>query len=132
MVLKPNMAIAGKKNAKRAGVEEVAEKTVRVLKNCVPAAVPGIAFLVGRTKRRAGDRPSRRHEQVRQSAVDAHVLLRPRAAARAADGLEGQSGECRRRSARVFHRAKMNGLAALGHGKRTWRKKQPDMAKGAS
>jgi len=47
MVLKPNMAISGKKNAKRAGVEEVAEKTVRMLKNCVPGAVPGIAFLSG-------------------------------------------------------------------------------------
>src|SRR6202163_2096952 len=47
MVLKPNMTIAGKKNAKRAGVDEVAEKTVRLLKACVPAAVPGIAFLSG-------------------------------------------------------------------------------------
>src|SRR5664279_2392582 len=47
MVLKPNMAISGKKNGKRAGIEEVAEKTVRMLKNCVPGAVPGIAFLSG-------------------------------------------------------------------------------------
>jgi fructose-bisphosphate aldolase, class I len=47
MVLKPNMAIAGKKAAHRAGVEEVAEKTIRLLKSCVPAAVPGIAFLSG-------------------------------------------------------------------------------------
>jgi fructose-bisphosphate aldolase, class I len=47
MVLKPNMAVAGKKSAKKAGVEEVAEKTVRLLKSCVPAAVPGIAFLSG-------------------------------------------------------------------------------------
>jgi fructose-bisphosphate aldolase, class I len=47
MVLKPNMVVAGKKSAKRASVEEVAEKTVRLLKNCVPAAVPGIAFLSG-------------------------------------------------------------------------------------
>ena len=47
MVLKPNMAIAGKKSAKRASVDEVAEKTVRMLKHCVPAAVPGIAFLSG-------------------------------------------------------------------------------------
>jgi len=31
-VLKPNMVIAGKKSARRASVEEVAEKTVRVLK----------------------------------------------------------------------------------------------------
>jgi fructose-bisphosphate aldolase class I len=47
MVLKPNMVIAGKKAKNRASVEEVAEKTVRVLKACVPAAVPGIAFLSG-------------------------------------------------------------------------------------
>jgi fructose-bisphosphate aldolase class I len=47
MILKPNMAIAGKKSPKQASVEEVAEKTVRLLKACVPAAVPGIAFLSG-------------------------------------------------------------------------------------
>jgi fructose-bisphosphate aldolase class I len=47
MILKPNMAVAGKKAKTQAGVTEVAEKTVRMLKNCVPAAVPGIAFLSG-------------------------------------------------------------------------------------
>jgi fructose-bisphosphate aldolase class I len=47
MVLKPNMAISGKKCAKQASVQEVAEKTIRLLKACVPAAVPGIAFLSG-------------------------------------------------------------------------------------
>jgi fructose-bisphosphate aldolase, class I len=47
MVLKPNMVIAGKKSPKQAGVEEVAEKTVKLLKACVPGAVPGIAFLSG-------------------------------------------------------------------------------------
>jgi fructose-bisphosphate aldolase class I len=47
MVLKPNMVVSGKKNPKQASVEEVAERTVRLLKNCVPAAVPGIAFLSG-------------------------------------------------------------------------------------
>jgi len=46
-VLKPNMVVPGKKSGKRASVEEVAEKTIRVLKNCVPVAVPGIAFLSG-------------------------------------------------------------------------------------
>ncbi|MGA9954663.1 MAG: class I fructose-bisphosphate aldolase [Bradyrhizobium sp.] len=47
MILKPNMAISGKKSAKQASVQEVAEKTIRLLKACVPAAVPGIAFLSG-------------------------------------------------------------------------------------
>ena len=42
IVLKPNMVISGKKAKQRAGVEEVAEKTVKLLKACVPAAVPGV------------------------------------------------------------------------------------------
>ena len=47
MILKPNMAISGRKSKTQASVGEVAEKTVRMLKNCVPASVPGIAFLSG-------------------------------------------------------------------------------------
>jgi len=47
IVLKPNMVIAGKKSAKKSAPEEVAEKTVRVLKDCVPSSVSGIAFLSG-------------------------------------------------------------------------------------
>src|SRR3982751_3688427 len=47
MILKPNMVVPGKKSPSRASIEEVAEKTVRLLKACVPAAVPGIAFLSG-------------------------------------------------------------------------------------
>jgi fructose-bisphosphate aldolase class I len=47
MILKPNMVVSGKKSAKQACIEEVAEKTIRLLKACVPAAVPGIAFLSG-------------------------------------------------------------------------------------
>jgi fructose-bisphosphate aldolase, class I len=47
MILKPNMAVSGKKSLRQASVEEVADKTIRLLKSCVPAAVPGIAFLSG-------------------------------------------------------------------------------------
>jgi fructose-bisphosphate aldolase class I len=47
MVLKPNMIIPGTKCSKQASVDEVAERTIRCLKACVPAALPGIAFLSG-------------------------------------------------------------------------------------
>jgi fructose-bisphosphate aldolase class I len=47
MVLKPNMVIAGKKCAKQAKPQQVAEATVRCLRRRVPGAVPGIAFLSG-------------------------------------------------------------------------------------
>ena len=46
IILKPNMVIDGK-HARKSSVEEVAEKTLAVLKATVPADVPGIAFLSG-------------------------------------------------------------------------------------
>ena len=47
MLLKPSMVLAGKEQARQAPVAEVAARTVRVLRRCVPAAVPGIFFLSG-------------------------------------------------------------------------------------
>lgn len=46
MILKPSMVIEGK-NARHSSVEKVAHETVRCLKQTVPAAVAGIAFLSG-------------------------------------------------------------------------------------
>jgi fructose-bisphosphate aldolase class I len=47
MVLKPNMVLPGMTCARQNSVDEVARATVRVLKDCVPASVAGIAFLSG-------------------------------------------------------------------------------------
>ena len=47
MVLKPNMVTSGKDNSERADVNEVARVTVETMRETVPAAVPGIAFLSG-------------------------------------------------------------------------------------
>ena len=47
MLLKPSMVISGADCAKHAGIEEVAERTLRCLARTVPAAVPGIVFLSG-------------------------------------------------------------------------------------
>ena len=113
-VLKPNMVLPGKKSAKRASVEEVAEKTVRVLKACVPSAVPGIAFLSGgqsdeeATARldainRIGDLPWKvtfSYGRALQAPVQKTWAGKPENVATAQ---------------RAFaHRARMNGLAALG------------------
>ena len=46
-LLKPNMVLSGKSCATQADVEQVAEATVRCLKETVPEAVPGIVFLSG-------------------------------------------------------------------------------------
>lgn len=47
MLLKPNMVISGTECASQAGVDEVAQATLRCMKRYVPAAVPGIVFLSG-------------------------------------------------------------------------------------
>jgi fructose-bisphosphate aldolase class I len=46
-ILKPNMVISGTDCPTQAGVEEVAGKTIAILRRCCPGAVPGIMFLSG-------------------------------------------------------------------------------------
>ena len=46
-ILKPNMVISGTNCKEQAGVQEVAEKTVKCLLENVPEDLPGIAFLSG-------------------------------------------------------------------------------------
>ena len=87
MVLKPNMVVPGKKSAKRASVAEVAEKTVRVLEVLRAGLRSGHRLPLRRPVRRGGDRASRRHQQARPAALARHLLVRPRAAGRAAKGL---------------------------------------------
>jgi fructose-bisphosphate aldolase class I len=114
MVLKPNMAIPGKKSSRRASVEEIAEKTVRVLKACVPAAVPGIAFLSGGQS-----------DEEATANLDAMNRLAPlpwkltfsygRALQAAPQKAWAGKAENVASAQRAFaHRARMNGLAALG------------------
>src|SRR5450631_1547269 len=114
MVLKPNMAVPGKKSSKRAGVEEVAEMTVRLLKNCVPGAVPGIAFLSGGQS----DEEATAHLDAMNRIGDLPWRL-TFSYGRALQGApqKAWSGKPENVAAaqRAFsHRARMNGLASLG------------------
>ena len=47
IILKPNMILAGNNSKNKISNEEIAEKTLKCLKNSVPSEVPGIAFLSG-------------------------------------------------------------------------------------
>ena len=47
MLLKTNMVLSGSDAPDRAGAEEVAESTIRCLRDTVPPEVPGIVFLSG-------------------------------------------------------------------------------------
>ena len=117
MVLKPNMAVPGKKSAKRASVEEVAENTARMLKECVPAAVPGIAFLSGGQS----DEEATAHLDAINKLGDLPWRVTfSYGRALQASPQKAWSGKAENVAAaqRAFnHRAMMNGLATLGRWK---------------
>jgi fructose-bisphosphate aldolase class I len=116
-VLKPNMVIAGKKAAKRAGVDEVAEKTIMVLKRCVPSAVPGIAFLSGGQS----DEEATAHLNAMNRIGGfpwKMTFSYGRALQAAPQKAWGGKAENVAAAQRAFsHRAKMNGLASIGQWK---------------
>jgi len=123
MILKPNMAVPGKKSAKQASVEEVAEKTVRLLKHCVPAAVPGIAFLSGGQSDE--DATAHLNAMNRIGGLPWHLTFSYGRALQAAP-LKAWSGKAENVAAgqRAFtHRARMNSLASKGEWKADLEKK---------
>ena len=123
MVLKPNMVLPGKKSPKQVSVEEVAQKTVRVLKACVPAAVPGIAFLSGGQS----DEEATAHLDAinKLGPLPWHVTFSYGRALQAAPQ-KAWSGKAENVAAgqRAFiHRARMNSLASKGEWKADLEKK---------
>lgn len=114
LILKTSMVVSGKAHARQAGVDEVAERTVRVLKRTVPASQPGVVFLSGG-----------------QSDISATAHLNAMAAMKglpwpltfsysralqnpALNAWKGQSANVAAAQRAFHHRARMNGLAAQG------------------
>ncbi len=116
MVLKPSMIVAGAANARQASVDEVAERTLRVLKRCVPAAVPGIAFLSGGQ----GDQLATAHldamNRMGGSSLPWALTFSYGRALQAAalKTWGGSSAKVAAAQVAQIHRARMNGLAAMG------------------
>ena len=124
MILKPSMVVSGKDNARQAGVDEVAERTIRCLKRTVPGAVPGIAFLSGgqsavsatehlNAMNKMGPHPW----QV--SFSYARALQDP-----ALKAWKGETGNVAAAQKIFYHRAKMNSAARSG----SYSKKMEDAA----
>lgn len=113
-VLKPNMVVSGTDNPVQAGVEEVAEKTVKCLKRCVPSAVPGIAFLSGGQS----DEDATAHLSAMNAMFDLpwNLTFSYGRALQAAPlkAWAGSSDNTAAAQSAFAHRAKMNGLATTG------------------
>ena len=118
-ILKASMVIAGKDCPEQAGVEEVADATLRCLKATVPALLPGIVFLSGGQ--------SDEHATAHLNAMN-QLGAKPwplsfsygRAMQQAALSLwsKDTAGNFAKAQGTVFARARDNGLAALGQWKK--------------
>jgi len=114
LILKTSMVVSGKTCARQAGADEVAERTMRVLKRTVPASQPGVVFLSGG-----------------QSDVSATAHLNAMAAMKglpwpltfsysralqnpALNAWKGQNANIGAAQRAFHHRAQMNSLAAQG------------------
>jgi fructose-bisphosphate aldolase class I len=114
-VLKPSMVIAGKNAPRQAAADEVAARTVGVLKRCVPAAVAGIAFLSGGQ----GDEQATENLATMNRLFPGlpwpltfsygRALQQPSLKA-----WKGAAANVAQAQALLAHRARMNGLAATG------------------
>ncbi len=113
-ILKPSMVISGKSCLNQAGVEEVAERTVRVLKRTVPASQPGIVFLSGGQS----DEAATAHLNAMAAMKGlpwpltfsySRALQNP-----ALKTWRGQAANVQAAQKAFHHRAQMNGLAATG------------------
>jgi fructose-bisphosphate aldolase class I len=114
-VLKPSMVISGKECPVQARAKEVAERTVRVLRHCVPAAVAGIAFLSGGQ----GDEQATENLSTMNRMFPGlpwpltfsygRALQQP-----ALKAWKGAAANVAQAQALLAHRARMNGLAAMG------------------
>ncbi len=115
-ILKTSMVISGKECPQRAGVEEVAERTVQTLLGTVPAALAGVVFLSGgqspeesTAHLNAMNRKYRGKLPWPLTFSYARAIQEP-----ALKHWKGDPNNVKQAQKLVYQRAKFNGLAALG------------------
>ncbi|HEY5701181.1 MAG TPA: class I fructose-bisphosphate aldolase [Gammaproteobacteria bacterium] len=115
-ILKASMVLSGKNASNRAGVDEVAEKTLACLTRSVPAALPGVVFLSG------GQSPQEAtaHLNAMNAMADrlpwklsfsySRALQEPCLSTWAGDAANAKAAQDA-----LFHRAQLNSAASLGN-----------------
>ena len=118
-ILKASMVIAGKDCSEQYGADDIAEATVRCLKSSVPANLPGIVFLSGGQSDEGSTANLNAMNQIGPHPWPLSFSY-GRAMQQAALKLWGgdMAKNFAEAQAMVTHRAKDNGLAALGQWKK--------------
>ena len=114
IILKPNMVVAGKLCEQQPSREEIAQRTIQVLKDTVPSAVPGIAFLSGG---QANEEATRNLDMMNKIGGFPWKLTYSYGRALQQSALFAWKGDAANYDAAQTafnHRARMNGLASQG------------------
>ena len=114
LILKTSMVVSGKANARQAGVDEVAERTVRVLRRTVPAAQPGIVFLSGGQSDEAATAHLNAMAAMKGLPWPLTFSYSRALQNTALKTWRGQAGNVAAAQKAFHHRANMNGLASQG------------------
>jgi fructose-bisphosphate aldolase, class I len=114
LILKTSMVVSGKNNPRQADVDEVAERTVRVLKRTVPAAQPGIVFLSGGQSDEAATAHLNAMAAMKNLPWPLTFSYSRALQNTALKAWKGQAGNVSAAQKAFHHRAQMNGLAAQG------------------
>jgi fructose-bisphosphate aldolase, class I len=116
MILKPSMVLSGESCTEQASVEQVAEMTVRCLKNNVPETVAGIAFLSGgQSNERASAHLNLMNAKFGSQCPWSITFSYARAIQQPAlDYWHGDDAKIPTAQKLLYHRAKLNGAARNG------------------
>jgi fructose-bisphosphate aldolase class I len=123
LILKTSMCVSGKSASRQAGVDEVAERTVRVLKRTVPAAQPGIVFLSGGQSDEAATAHLNAMAATRGLPWPLTFSYSRALQNAPLNTWRGQAANAAAAQKAFHHRAHMNGLAAQGKWKPELEKK---------
>ena len=114
LILKTSMVVSGKDHLRQAGVDEVAERTMRVLRRTVPAAQPGIVFLSGGQSDEAATAHLNAMAAMKGLPWPLSFSYSRALQNSALKAWRGQTGNVAAAQKTFYHRAQMNGLASQG------------------
>jgi fructose-bisphosphate aldolase class I len=123
VILKASMVVSGKENARQASVQEVAERTLKVLLRTVPSALPGVVFLSGG---QTDENATAHLDAMNRMGTGPWPLTFSYSRALQAVALNtwrGSAANVKAAQEAFHHRAHMNSLAAKGQWKKDLEKK---------
>lgn len=114
LLLKTNMVLSGKDASDRAGVQEVARRTVEVLTETVPADVPGVVFLSGGQSDEEATAHLNEMNKLGNHPWELSFSYGRALQAPSLNAWKGEQANVEAGQKALYHRAKMNGLARSG------------------